>query len=176
MHRCENMPYFFSVFLFYGFWIFSLRYSLLFHLSFSISSYSCLLVLLFLSLLILLAGASLRLLILLLLYFKLFVVLQTCILMIYTYSSFRGVFREGQAFFDPFGVRINVSVRPYVQKIFLVLFFFILLFIYLLIILYCTIFWFYSFLFFSSYIFLFFSTVLYSSSSYSIKHTLGKGI
>ena len=37
-------------------------------------------------------GAILRLLILLILCFKLFVVLQTCILMIYTYPSFRGIF------------------------------------------------------------------------------------
>ncbi len=55
------------------------------HRCYSLSSYSSLLILLFL-------------------YFKLFVVLQTCILMIYvqflyTYPSFWGVFRRGQAFF-----------------------------------------------------------------------------
>ncbi len=58
--------------------------------------------LLFLSLLILLVGSIFRFLMLLLLYFKL---LLYYILMIYTYPSFWGVFRWGQAFFDPFGVR-----------------------------------------------------------------------
>ncbi len=85
-----------------------------FLLSFSISSYS--------SLLILLVGAILRLLFLLLLYFKLlFVDLQTCILMIYVHISviLRG-FSKGPSLF------------------------------YLLILLYCTLF--FLFLFFSSYI------------------------
>ena len=64
--------------------LFSSFYFLLIHLFF---------ILLFLSLLILLIVAILRLLILLLFYFKLFVVLQTCIFMIYvqflyTYPSF----------------------------------------------------------------------------------------
>ncbi len=104
---------------------YSLLFSfLLFNFFFFFSSYT--------SLLILLLGAILRLLILHLLYFKLFFVLQTCILLIYTYLSFWGVFRGGQAFFDPFGV------RPYVLT-------------------FCL---FYFFLFFSSYtgIFLFVST------------------
>ncbi len=87
MYRCYHTPYFFLVFVFYCFWIFSIYYSLPFLLSFSISSYSCLLILLFLSLLILLVGAILRLPFLLLLYFKLFVDLQTCILMIYVHIS-----------------------------------------------------------------------------------------
>jgi hypothetical protein len=56
------------VFLFYSFWIFSFYYSFPFF-----SPFQFLLILLFLSLLILLVGAILRLLILLLLYFKLFV-------------------------------------------------------------------------------------------------------
>jgi hypothetical protein len=34
----------------------------------------------------------------------LLVVLHPCILMIYTYPSLWGVFREGQAFLDQFGV------------------------------------------------------------------------
>ena len=51
------------------------------------SPFQFLLILLFLSLLILLVGAILRLLFLLLLYFKLFVDLQTCILMIYVHIS-----------------------------------------------------------------------------------------
>ncbi len=65
---------FFSVYLFFSFWISSFCYSLLFLLSFSISSYSSLLLSSQSS-----HWAILRLLILLLLYFKLFVVLQTCI-------------------------------------------------------------------------------------------------
>ena len=100
-------PNFFLVFLFFSFWIFSFYYSLPFLLSFSISSYSSLLIssysflliLLFLSLLILLVGAILRLLFLLL-YFKLFVDLQTCILMIYVHISviLRG-FSKGPSLF-----------------------------------------------------------------------------
>ncbi len=72
----------FSVFLFFSFWIFSFRYSLLFLLSFSISSYSSLLIFSYSS-----RRAIFRLLILFLLYFKLFVVLQTCILIIYVHIS-----------------------------------------------------------------------------------------
>jgi hypothetical protein len=49
-------------------------------------------------------------------------------------------FRGGQAFFDPFGVKINVNTGATVGPNFFVFFFFILLFIYLLILLYCTIF------------------------------------
>jgi hypothetical protein len=51
------------------------------------SPFQFLLILLFLSLLILKVGAILRLLFLLLLYFKLFVDLQTCIFMIYVHIS-----------------------------------------------------------------------------------------
>jgi hypothetical protein len=65
-------------FFFFSFWIFSFCYSLLFLLSFSISSYSSLLISSYSS-----RRAILHLLILLLLYFKLFVVLHTCILTIY---------------------------------------------------------------------------------------------
>ncbi len=78
MYRCQHTPYFFG-FLFYSFWILSFYYSLPFLLSFSISSYSPLLISSYSSRL----GTILRLLFLLLLYFKLFVDLQTCILMIY---------------------------------------------------------------------------------------------
>jgi hypothetical protein len=114
-------PIFFG-FLFYCFWILSFHYSLPFLLSFSISFYSPLLISSYSSRL----GTILRLLFLLLLYFKLFVDLQTCILMIYHMYSIvhisviRGVFRRGQ--------------KP----------------VYLLILLYCTMF--FLFLFFSSYI------------------------
>ncbi len=84
-------PNFFSIFpFFFYFWIFPFGYSLLFLLSFSISSYSSLLILLFLSLLILLVGTILCLLTLLVLYFK---------LLIYTYPSFWGVFRGGISLF-----------------------------------------------------------------------------
>jgi hypothetical protein len=64
------------------------------------SPFQFLLILLFLSLLILLVGAILRLLFLLLLYFKLFVDLQTCILMIYVHISviLRG-FSKGPSLF-----------------------------------------------------------------------------
>ncbi len=81
----------------------------------------------------------LRLLILVVLYIKLFVVLQT----------FCGVFRGGQAFFYPFGVKINVfgaTIRPN----FFVLSFFI---------------GFLSFLLVSLSLFLFFSSYLSSYSS-----------
>ncbi len=98
--RPNFFRFFFSIF----FWIISFCYSLLFLLPFSISSYSSLLILLFLSLLILLVGGILRLLFLFLLYFKLFVVLQTCILMIYvqflyTFPSFWGVFEGPRLFY-----------------------------------------------------------------------------
>jgi hypothetical protein len=59
----------FSVFLFFSCWIFSFRYSLFFLISFSISSYSSLLISFYSS-----RRAIIRLLILLLLYFQLFVV------------------------------------------------------------------------------------------------------
>ncbi len=59
----------FSVFLFFSCWILSFRYSLFFLISFSISSYSSLLVSFYSS-----RRAIIRLLILLLLYFQLFVV------------------------------------------------------------------------------------------------------
>ncbi len=64
------------------------------------SPFQFLLILLFLSLLILLVGAILRLLFLLLLYLKLFVDLQTCILMIYVHISviLRG-FSKGPSLF-----------------------------------------------------------------------------
>ena len=59
----------FSAFLFFSCWIFSFRYSLFFLISFSISSYSSLLISFYSS-----RRAIIRLLILLLLYFQLFVV------------------------------------------------------------------------------------------------------
>ncbi len=59
----------FSVFLFFSCWIFSFRYSLFFLISFSISSYSSLLITFYSS-----RRAIIRLLILFLLYFQLFVV------------------------------------------------------------------------------------------------------
>ena len=62
-------PLIFSVFLFFSCWIFSFRYSLFFLISFSISSYSSLLISFYSS-----RRAIIRLLILLLLYFQLFVV------------------------------------------------------------------------------------------------------
>jgi hypothetical protein len=70
----------FLVFLFFSFWIFSFRYSLLFLLSFSISSYSFLLISFYSF-----RRAILCLLILLLLYFQLIVALHTCILIIYVH-------------------------------------------------------------------------------------------
>ncbi len=74
IYRCDHTPQFFSDFsFFFCFWIFPFGYSLLFLLSFSISSYSSLLILLFLSLLILLVGAIICLFTLLLLYFKLLI-------------------------------------------------------------------------------------------------------
>ncbi len=70
VYRCDHMPQFYTIFpFFFCFWIFHFGYSLLFLLSFAISPYSSLLILLFLSLLILLVGAILCLLTLLL-YFK----------------------------------------------------------------------------------------------------------
>ncbi len=115
-HRSFADPFdttFFRFFLFciaFG----SLYYSFLFLLSFLISHYSSLLILLFLPRLILLVGAILRLLIILLfLYFKLFVVLQTCILMI-LYLSLRG-FPGSQAFLNHLGPTLMyIRVRPYV--------------------------------------------------------------
>ena len=74
--------------------------------SFSFSSYSSLLILLFLSLLILLGGAILRLLIFLLLYFKLFVVLQTCILMIY-------IFEKAKPFLIRLGSKLMYATHTY---------------------------------------------------------------
>ena len=86
------------VFLFFSFWIFSFRYSLLFLLSFSISSYSSLLISSYSSL-----RAMLSLFILLLLYFQLFVALHTCILIIYVhiYVILRG-FSKGPSLFLSF--------------------------------------------------------------------------
>ncbi len=83
------------VFLFYSF------RSFLFIILFPFySPFQFLLILLFLSLLILLVGAILRLLFLLLLYFKLFVDLQTCMLIIYVHISviLRG-FSKGPSLF-----------------------------------------------------------------------------
>ncbi len=95
IYRCDHTHYFFPVFLFFSFWIFFFCVSLLFLLSFSISSYSSLLISSYSS-----RRAILRLLILLLLYFKLFIVLQTCILIIYVHISIilRG-FSKGPNFF-----------------------------------------------------------------------------
>ena len=81
IYRCDHTHYFFSVFLFFSFWIFFFCVSLLFLLSFSISSYSSL-ISSYSS-----RRAILRLLILLLLYFKLFIVLQTCIIIIFLFFS-----------------------------------------------------------------------------------------
>jgi hypothetical protein len=78
----------FSVFLFYSFWIFSFSYSLLFLLSFSISSYPSLLISSYSSHRCYSSSSYSSLLILLFLYFKLFVVLQTCILMIHISTVF----------------------------------------------------------------------------------------
>ena len=88
-------PYFFCLSFFYSFWMFSFCYSLLFLLSFSISSYSSLLISSCSS-----RRAILCLLILLLLHFKLFVVLKTCILIIYVHISIilRG-FSKGPSLF-----------------------------------------------------------------------------
>ncbi len=107
-------PKFFLVFLFYSFWIFSFYYSLPFLLSFSISSYS--------SLLILLVGAIPRLPFLLLLYFKLFVDLQTCILIIYVHIS---------VILRVFFIRAKPVLSSYFYLLYFVLPLLILLFLYL---------------------------------------------
>jgi hypothetical protein len=92
------LPAIFSVF-FFSFWIFSFNYSLLFLLSFSFSSYSSLLISSYSS-----RRAILHLLILLLLYFKLFVVLHTCILTIYLhiYVISEGFFEEAKPFLSSY--------------------------------------------------------------------------
>ncbi len=88
MYRTTIRPNFFRFFfaIVFGSFLFLILF-------FFFSPFQFLLILLFLSLLILLIVAILRLPILLLFYFKLFVELQTCILMIYvqflyTYPSF----------------------------------------------------------------------------------------
>ncbi len=109
----------FLVFLFYSFWIFSVFYYYYYPFY---SPFQFLLILLFLSLLIL------RLPFLLLLYFKLFVDLQTCILMIYVHISviLRGFF-----------IGTKPVLSSYSSLLYFVLPLLILLFLYLNCLLYC---------------------------------------
>jgi hypothetical protein len=83
----HHTPKFFPVFLFYSFWIFSSSFSsLLFNFFLFFSSYSF-------------RRDILRLLMLLLLYFKVFVVLQTCIIIFVHISVILRGFSKGQSLF-----------------------------------------------------------------------------
>jgi hypothetical protein len=131
----------------YSFWIFPLCYSLLFLLSFLISYYSSLLILLFLPRLILLVGAILRLLILLFLYFNCLLYYRhawytqlhiSIILRVFFYNCLlyyrhawythilhcKGFFKGAKPFLIHLGsIFMYIPVRPYV--LIFVLFFFI---------------------------------------------------